>query len=608
MGTEKPKIPDHLTRVSSITREALDVEKRTVELSFSSENPVERWWGKEILDHGKGAMRMDRVKNGAALLLDHDRTQQIGVIQKAWIGDDKKGRAIVKLSRSALGEEILQDINDEIRQLVSVGYQVHGIKLESSSDEEGDLYRIYDWEPVEVSIVSIPADITVGIGRNKELPDKPAAKAEVVKMATDTEVGKPVDLAVINQQAQQGERDRQQQIRALAKLHNMPDFGMEACDKGMTLDEFRIQLLDRIQKTPALPQPASKIGMSDGETKRYSIFKLLRALAMPNDRALQEAAAFEFAAHRAVEDQIGVSKNGGFYVPYEVQARKLQKRDLSAGVADAGGYLVSTDNLAASFIELLRNRLLMARLGIRVMDGLVGNVTIPKQTAGATAYWLSTETTAITESQLTLGQLALTPHTVGALTEITRQLMLQSTPSAEQLVMDDLAATLAVAIDLAIIAGTGSGGQPQGLIGTSGVGAVTGTSLALAGIVEFMTDVDLGNSMAENMHFLSTPTVAGLLMQRERFSGEGTPLWEGGVQGGRIMGYGADSTNQMPAGKMIFGDFSQIVLAMWGVLELKATDSHASNFAAGITTIRAMATVDVGVRRPGAFSVAASIT
>lgn len=592
-------IPQFLTRDFAIARDAVNVEDRTIELAFSSETPVERWWGKEILDHSPGAMRMGRVANAAALLLDHNREDQIGVITRAWMGDDRKGRAVVKFSRSVRGEEIFQDVQDGIRQLVSVGYQIHDMKLESSSDA-GDVYRIGDWEPVEISIVAIPADVTVGIGRNSNLPDKPAAIMEATKM--ETEAGRP-DIAVINQQAQQGERDRQQKIRALATLHNQRDLGVEACDSGMSLDDFREALLSRIQRAATIEQPPSQIGMSQRETQRYSIFKLLRALSQPSDRAVQEAAAFEFEAHRAVEDRLGVSRNGGIYVPLEIQ-----KRDLSVGTAADGGYLVGTQNLGGSFIDLLRNRSLVAQLGAVSMDGLVGNVSIPKQTAGGTGYWLATETTPITESQLTLGQLPLSPKTVGALTEITRLLMLQSSPSAEQLVMNDLALVLALAIDAAALAGAGSGGQPTGIIGTSGVGAVTGTSLGYPGLIEFQTDVEGGNALAETMAYVTTPTVAGLLMQRQRFSGTDTPLWSGSVRDGLVSGYRAASTNQMPAGKMIFGDFSNVVIAAWGVLELKASESHGSNFAAAITTIRAMASVDIGIRRATAFSASASIT
>ena len=167
-----------------------------------------------------------------------------------------------------------------------------------------------------------------------------------------------------------------------------------------------------------------------------------------------------------------VAARGGVLVPYEVQ-----KRDMSTA-ANGGGYLVETVNDAASFIELLRNRTVVGELGATILSGLKGNITIPKQTAAGTAYWLSNETTSATESNQTIGQLAMSPKTVGAYTEYSRQLMLQSAPAIDMLIMNDLARVLAIAVDLAALEGNGSG-APVGIANTSGIGSVTGTSLAM---------------------------------------------------------------------------------------------------------------------------------
>jgi HK97 family phage major capsid protein len=356
-------------------------------------------------------------------------------------------------------------------------------------------------------------------------------------------------------------------------------------------------------RTSTVSQPVSNIGMSNKETRRYSIFKLLNAIAQPGNREAQDNAAFEMAAHRAVEDRLGPSRNGGIYVPFDVQSR-----DLNVGTPSAGGYLVGTDNLGGSFVDLLRNRSLVTQLGAMPIMDLVGNVTIPRQVAAGSAYWLLNETTAITASQLTLGQLAFSPKTVGALTEVTRLLLMQSSPSAEALIMNDLASVLGLAIDAAAINGSGASGQPLGVLNTSGVGAVSGTSLGYAGVLELQTDVETSNVEAEQCGYLAAPLVAGKLMQRQRFANTDSPVWAGSVRKATMAGCRALSTNQMPAGTIAFGDWTQLLIASWGVLELKATDSHDSNFAAGITTIRAMVSVDIGIRNAGAFSVATSVT
>ncbi|MFN4115223.1 MAG: phage major capsid protein, partial [Inhella sp.] len=341
------------------------------------------------------------------------------------------------------------------------------------------------------------------------------------------------------------------------------------------------------------------------EVKRFSVLRAIRSLAEKDSKL----AGIEREAHQAICKRLGVleSPHGGLFIPADVQmAGRAQQRDLTVGTPTAGGNLVATDLLAGSFIELLRARSVVAGLGATMLPGLVGNVQIPKQTGASTAYWLANEAAAITESQQTIGQVPLTPKTLGAYTELSRLLMLQSTPAADQMVMADLARVLALAIDLAALEGPGTGGAPTGISATSGIGAVTGTSLAYAGIVEFQTDVAAGNALTPNSAFVTTPTVAGLLMQRARFSNTDTPLWSGTVLDGQMGGYRATTTTQVTAASMVFGDFSQVVIGEWGFLEIGLNPY--ANFTAAISGIRAIQTVDIAIRQAAAFSRATSIT
>ena len=253
--------------------------------------------------------------------------------------------------------------------------------------------------------------------------------------------------------------------------------------------------------------------------------------------------------------------------------------------------------------------MVVREMGATVMSGLVGNVTIPKQTAAATGYWLADETTAITESQQTFGQLALTPRAVGALTQISRLLRLQSSPAVHGLVMNDLASVVAIAVDLAALAGTGTE-QPTGIINTAGIGGFTGTSLAAAGLLDAQTDVAAANALSGALGYVTTPTVAGLLMARPELPTTGTTrIWQGNLQQGTVFGFPAMASAQMPTGTMIFGDWSQLVIGEWGVLELATSESaNTADFHKGITTIRAIFSVDVGVRNNAAFSLATGIS
>jgi HK97 family phage major capsid protein len=246
-------------------------------------------------------------------------------------------------------------------------------------------------------------------------------------------------------------------------------------------------------------------------------------------------------------------------------------------------------------------------MGVRRLSGLQGNVTIPRQSAAATANWLATESTPITETQQTFVQLALTPKTVGAYTEISRLLLLQSSPGAEGIVTDDLAQVVALAADLAVLEGSGAGGQPTGIANTAGIGAVTGTSLAAAGVIEFQTDVAASNVQPQRGGYVTTAAVAGLLMIRPELPTTGTErLWKGNIWDGSLFQFPAMTSNQLTAASMIFGDWQEAVVGEWGVLEVDVNPF--ANFVQGIIGVRAIYSLDVGVRRPFAFSRAITIT
>lgn len=633
--------PQH--RFIPIERQQIDEEKRTVELSFSSEEPVERWWGTEILVHEKGSAKLTRLNARASLLFNHDRNDVVGVVEKAWVDTkEKKGYATVRFARSLRGEEIFGMVRDGILANVSSAYRI--LTVEEKPKEE--VFRVTEWEPLEISMVTIPADITVGVGRleNQEyevriIPDgthQPALDAERRRTMPEEkgttpasesaeEKGKKQEIEVRsaaeeaievtrrkNEQlsAAEMEKRRKEAIGNLCKANKLDQRYAEMwIGQGVAIEDVAddiVRILEERGKTN--PQPASRLGLTARETERFSLCRAILATASKN----WTNAPFELECSREVEKKLGkVPEDTKFYVPYEVQQRSVVeiperlKRDLTVGTAGAGGYLVSTDNVG--FVEMLRNRSVAFRMGARRLSGLQGSVTIPRQSAAATAYWLSTEATDITESQQTFVQISLSPKTVGAYTEISRQLLLQSSPGAEGIVTDDLAAVAALAVDLSALEGSGSAGQPTGIANTSGIGSVTGTSLAAAGILEFMSDVAGNNITPIRPGYVTTPAVAALLMVRPELPTTGTTrLWTGSMWDGALFGIPAMSSNQPTAATMIFGDWQELVIAEWGVLEVEVNPY--ANFKAGIIGVRGIYTADIGVRRPVAFSRSTSIT
>lgn len=631
--------PKREVRTLTLSRAQVKEEARTIDIAFSSEEPVLRSWGIEILDHTPGAMRLDRANKGIPLLFNHDRDAHLGVLEDCRCDDDKKGRGTARFSRSALAEEKWRDVTDGILKDVSVGYAVHYVQeiptkelppdlVKLAAQEKLPVYRITDWEPFEASMVTVPADPTVGVGRaanpDPEKSDeeggdfKPTTGIEEVrKMA---EAKQDIDLSQYEQdlekqrkkagdEAREKERLRVQGINDIyEKFRNfVPEFiRRKAVEEGMSLQEYQDIVLKRIGDGTPIDTPVAELGLSTQEIRRYSITRAI----LSQWKESNVEASFERACHAEIEKRLGIASKG-IYVPFDVMRqpadpRGTGRRDLSVGTAAAGGYLVGTDHLGSEFIDLLRNLMLIRQLGARVLSGLRGSVVIPRRTAGATTYWV-TEGNPPTEGANAFGQLSLSPKNVAANLDYTRNLLLQSNPSIDSLVNGDLAKGIALAVDLAAFHGTGVAGQPTGIGNTQGISTVTGTSIGYGGMLEFQTDVAAANALAGNCAYVTTPAVAGLLAQRARFSNTDTPLWKGNIlQADDVCGFKGYSTNQIEAGTLFFGDFSQVFLAEWGVLEL-VVDPY-SQSKSGIIQVTAFQSVDVGVRYPGAFAVATSVT
>lgn len=605
----------------------------TITFPASSEEPVERYWGVEVLSHETGAVRMDRASRGAMpLLFNHNVDDPIGMITGARL---EKNRLMVdaQLFDTARAQEVRTMVEGGLRN-VSLAYRINKIEEETKTER----FTVTDWEPYEVSIVTVPADPTVGIGRGAEMEyevrmvraSHQADESAATRRASMSEEKKETaTVAVIDEtkekldeiKAKRGlevEAERKRAIENLSKANRIADSVRDAwIEQGYSLEAVSRDLLTILEERGKTnPQPASKIGMSRSDVDKFSLARAIRACAA---KSWQKDAPYELEVTRTVAQKLGkVADDNRFCVPFEVLERQynvmdieqmrqilgLGRRDLTVATAGAGGFLVETQNVG--FIDMLRNRSVAFRMGARRLSGLQGNVTVPRQSAAATAVWLANEASTITESQQTFVQLSLSPKSVGAYTEISRQLLLQSSPGAEGIVSSDLSRVVAIAADLAVLNGSGASGQPTGIINTAGIGSVTGTSLAYAGVLEFQTDVAASNVEPVSGGYVTTPAVAALMMQRVKFTNTASPLWEGNVWNGNMSGFAAMSSNQMPSANMLFGDWSEVVVGEWGVLEVEVNPY--ANFQAGIVGVRAIYSLDVAVQRPFAFSLATSIT
>lgn len=609
--TRTPRLVRDFSTAQIETRE--QDGRRQITFAASSEAPVERFFGTEILSHKAGAIRMARIAGGAApLLFNHDWADPVGMVTAGRIQD---GRLVVDAHffETARARDVQAMVEGGLKN-VSIGYEIHNLEERSRGRE----FLATDWEPLEVSIVTVPADPSVGMGREHESAfeavmqraGKPAAPAIVTSLggkqmneeqtaAIETRAAPKTDSAAL-------ERLRIKTITDLGRQHRIDDATVRSWidDEACTPDDAARRVLDVLTtRAGDKGYNPSEIGMSKKETQNYSVFKAVRAILNKD----WKHAGLELEAHKTIQQRLGGNplNEQTFFVPVEVQSvRRHQQRDLTVAGQSGSQFLVGTENM--SFIDLLRNRSVAMRMGATRMTGLVGNVTIPRETAQTSTFWLTNEATQITESQPTIGQLAMSPKHVGAYTEISRLLALQASPDAETLVMNDLAIAIGLAADLAIVHGSGGSGQPQGIVGTSGVGSVTGTSIAYAGVLEFQTDI--GNALREGAScgYVTTPSVAALLMQRVKFTNTASPLWDGSVLNGNVCGFPGMSSAQISSGHLVFGDWSQVIMAEWGSLAIEVNPY--ANFQAGIVGIRGLYAMDVGVRIPSAFSVSTAVT
>jgi HK97 family phage major capsid protein len=587
-------------RTAQVQRDT--VEGRSVVLAFSSEMPVERGFGVEILEHSAEAIGAEFIGSGRApLLVDHDPTDQVGVVEEISLGEDRVARARVRFGKSARAEEIYQDVVDGIRANVSVGYIID--EMVSDGEQDGrEVFRATHWTPLEISIVSIPADSSVGVGRS--LSDKP------ISIIFPKESHKMDSMNPAGDSGMKAERDRAATILELGSRHNQREYAEQAIRDGASVESFRGSLLDKVSSKPLA---TADIGLTEKEAKSFSFARAIHALSNPTDARAQRAAAFEFEASVAAAQKEGRASRG-LTVPTDVL---FQKRDILTGTATntaKGGNLVATDLLAGSFIDVLRAKMVTAQLGATYLTGLQGNVAIPKKTGPSTAAWVA-ENAAPAESTNfpSFGQVTLSPKTLAGYVDFSRRLMLQSSLDIETLIRNDLASTIAVAMDNAAISGSGTN-RPTGVLNTSGIGSVTLGTNGLAPtwqmVVDLVREVEIDNVDATSAGFLTNAQVKSRLARTARQAS--------GVEGNFILqppfsdlyGYPLTVSQQVPSNltkgsgtnlsAMIFGVWSDLLIGQWSGIDLMV-DPYTGSSAATVR-VTAFHDCDFAVRYPESFA------
>lgn len=579
----------------------------SVVFPLSSEEPYRRYDGDEILVHADDAVDLSWLNSGNAPLLDsHERyglDNQIGVISRAWL-QDKRLYVEARFSNRPRAQEIKQDVTDGIVRNVSVGYAVHKTERNEDSDE----YRVLKWTPKEASFVTIPADMTVGVGRSatkegampKDNVDLPADKQGVMPgVRTDEQRAEELENTI-------------NEITALAESHAMGDVArsyIKGCmERGVEPSLAVFRGIARSKLPEDKPLRNEDIGMGEQETRGFSIVKLMRALADDN----WKGAEFEREACEAAEAARGhASSHGGLVIPNEVMQRwsdfevdgvryRGNEENVRAALGTGGAAnILTTDHLASRFIDNLRNQSSFMRAGATMLTGLDSDVEIPGGDANIAAAWLASEDADVAESNPTFRKITMSPHDLGVYTDLTRRMIQQSSIAIEAYVRMQQVDGMRIAIDLAAGYGSGASGVPEGLANTTGIGSVTfAAAIPTRGEI-----IDLRTAIAETnrgrgVTYISNSEMVGDLQQTKVDAGSGIFLM--GDNADRLVGNPFIESNQITSGDLFCGVFSDMLIGMWGGLEIARSTER--KFLSGGVSFRSIQTVDVDFTRVGSFA------
>ena len=613
-------------------------DERVYEFAFSSEFPVARNFGNEVLSHDDGAMDLDRLNNSAPLLFNHDPNKVIGVVERAYVDKKKKkGYSRVRFSKNSFAEEVRQDVKDGILRNVSTGYVINDM------EERDNDFLATNWQPYEVSIVATPADTSVGIGRslvdsdtmsideNHSIMDDKRANADtasVVKPHTpEKEMPEEQNLEVVRSEAtkkaQSDERTRIREITALCNRHSLSEMGDQMIANGTTLNEARANVLEKLGAKPI--ETVTPVELNHKENREYKISAGIQALCDGNWDRPGAGFAREVSQDIAKNSVTGGSSRS-LFIPYSA----LNRATYVTSGATTGGNIVATDLRADDFIEALRNNTVMVGLGVQVLSGLVGDVAIPRRSGVASTGYLSSETTAISQAESTFDQISMTPKTLATMSKFSRNMLIQATPGIEQLVRNDLSEGINVGLDLGILNGTGSSGQPTGIMQTSGIGSVAmgtnGGAITVDALVDLETALmeDNASVNADSISYVTNAKVMGAIKKLKTSGGE--YLVNNNLQAlGRgatpiaVNGYPLAMTNQVPSNltkgstsgscsAVVLGDFSQAILGLFGGGVEITVGEDSDDFAKNLTSVKAVVAFDVAVRHAQSFAAILDVT
>jgi len=590
----------------------------------------------EVLDHAPSSVDLSYARDGLPFVMSHragDGDAQHGIVENVRVGVDRVLRGDLRMSRAQRSQEIGQDIRDGIRKKVSVGY-LTGNSYDTTDNADGVATRRYRaWMPLEVSSVPIPADYSVGIGRSAVSGDalphhladairafverhQPTPKAVQAEERTMSEHASAAPAAVTV--GAEAASERVKNIASLAREHAMtdklPDWIAAGASEVEVSRAISTELQARIKRGP---QVSAGVEVDMNEKRDFFI-----------SRALVEGAGLsrEFGVDTGFEREVmaearkgSPSKAGGAgaFVP-----NIIKRAGIDSATATTGGPFKFTQ--PGSFIEVLRNKLAVARLGATFMTGLTGPVSFPRQTAAGSVSWIGENPGSDTsDSNLTSDTVTLAFKTLMTTTSVSRQALFSAASGnydLEAIIRDDMAAIIALGVDLAAISGSGASNQPLGILSNTNVGTATalgtnGGTMAWNNWVDLETSIANNNADLPGLGYLTNTKQRGTARKKAVLdqTATGIPIWGTAPDmEGVVNGYRAVASNQVSStltkgtattvcSAVIFGAWPQLMVGQFGNGYEVLVDPLRLKKQAMIE-LTAYTFADVAIRQPKAFA------
>ena len=530
--------------------------------TIATENPVMRENGEEeiLVMH---PTNVELHTKDLPLLENHDHSKQIGIVEDIrFVG--KKLMAKIRFASDEHSQTLRKDVDDKIRQNLSIGYRILDYFYENGKK------MVNKFSIHEVSLVPIPADFGSGIGRNTDLNYSL----------------RNIEFKKGNKMTTRKERQEVAEIIALGDAHNMSAEAREYIENGNSLEQFRAFVLENIQTSEPLPTTSAPAFIQQSE--EYSVARAIEGIDDVTKRG------YEWEISRDLERSMPKSNPNSVI---------LDIRTMTSGTAGANTIQTTVQNNIHDFMQ---QKSVMANLGATTFGNNVGDLDVPLGSSASGATVLATDgTTQSAETTPTLSKLTLSPTRIADVVPLSYGFLQQSTPDVEAYVRRLIAQTFAKTMDEQIIAGSGSGGNVQGILGTSGINTVSngGTEVDFDNFVSAISELGTDAVDLSNLKLIINPANIDNLVTAVKYASTDSPILDmKAEQDGRIgtfNGYPVYATSACTADNYIMGDFRELAIATWGGIEISKNDFYDDR--RFISSLNAIMSFDAGLLEPKAM-------